>query len=101
MSFAALPPVPQSGLTEAELRLLSAMHENISLLTGQNLAESRAVIVGQITLAGAPSATTAVPSISGFPANDVAQLAASFQALINDVQSLRDTLNILIAQLRS
>jgi hypothetical protein len=101
MSFAALPPIPQSGLTEAELRLLSAMHQNISLLTGQNVAESKAIISGQVTLTGAPAATTAFPSISGSPANDVAQLATAFQALINDVQSLRDTLNILIAQLRS
>jgi hypothetical protein len=101
MSFAALPPIPQSGISESELRLLSAMHQNISLLTGQSVAANKAIVSGQITIAGAPGATTSGPSISGSVANDVVQVSASLQALINDVQSLRDTLNILIAQLRS
>ena len=101
MSFAALPPVPQSGLTEAEYRLLAAIHENINLLTGQSTSVSKAIISGQVTVAGAPAGSATPVAISGAAATDIAQIAATLQVLINDVQALRDTVNILVAQLRS
>lgn len=100
MSFAALPPVPNSGLTEAEFQLLAALTQNISLLTGQSLASFKAVTAGQLTLSFAPSGSAAPVSITGSP-SDMANLAIALQTLINDVQALRDTVNILIAQLRS
>lgn len=100
MSFAALPPVPISGLTDAEYQLLVAIHENIALLTGQGFAGNRAIVSGQVTVTGAPDATVSGVSISGSP-NDLANTALALQYLINDVQSLRDTLNALITQLRS
>jgi len=101
MSFSALPPVPQSGLTEAEYRLLAAIHENITLLTGQSAQANKAIISGQLTVAGAPEGNATAVTVSGVPATDIAQIAATLQTLINDVQSLRDTVNILVAQLRS
>ena len=96
MSFSALPPVPVSGLTVAEFQLLAAIHQNITLLIGQNLAAYKAVISGQITLSPAPDA-----SISVVDTTDISTVANSIQYLINDVQNLRDTLNILIAQLQT
>ncbi len=95
MSFVALPPVPTSGLSEAEFQLLAALTQNISVLTGQVSSSSRAIIPGQLTLGFAPDGQA-----SG-AASDVATLTIELQILINDVQALRDTLNILIAQLRA
>lgn len=95
MSFVALPPVPTSGLSEAEFQLLAALTQNISVLTGQVSSSSKAIIPGQLTLGFAPDGQA-----SGV-AGDVATLTAELQILINDVQALRDTLNILIAQLRA
>ena len=95
MSFVALPPVPTSGLSEAEFQLLAALTQNISVLTGQVSSSSKAIIPGQLTLGFAPDGQA-----SG-AANDVATLTTELQILINDVQALRDTLNILIAQLRA
>lgn len=100
MSFVALPPVPTTGLSEAEFQLLAAITQNISVLTGQRISSSKAIVAGQLTLGFAPDGTAAPVAISGSP-NDIASLAVELQTLINDVQALRDTLNILIAQLRS
>lgn len=100
MSFVALPPVPTSGLSEAEFQLLAALTQNISVLTGQTLSSSKAIVPGQLTLGFAPDGESAPVSITGSP-NDLAAIAVSLQILINDVQLLRGTLNILIAQLRN
>lgn len=100
MTFVALPPIPTSGLTEAEFQLLAALTQNISILTGQIPSASKAVVSGQLTVSFAPEGQAAVFSLSGSP-SDLANLAVSLQTLINDVQALRDTVNILIAQLRS
>lgn len=101
MSFVALPPVPTTGLTEAEFQLLAAIHQNISILTGQSASAARAIVSAQITISAAPEGQALGASISGALANDVANLTVTVQTLISDVQALRDTLNILIAQLRS
>lgn len=100
MSFAALPPVPTSGLTDAEYQLLVAIHENIALLTGQSVASSKAIVSGQVTVVSAPDATVPNVSVTG-SSSDLVNTTLALQYLINDVQSLRDTLNVLIAQLRS
>lgn len=100
MSFAALPPVPMVGLNQAEFQLLAAIHQNISLLTGQSLAAYRAIIAGQVTVNDAPEGTASAVTLAG-NSGDIATLAATVQSLISDVQNLRDTLNILIAQLRT
>lgn len=100
MSFVALPPVPTSGLSEAEFQLLAAITQNISVLTGQSVSASKAITSAQLTLGFAPDGAASPVSISG-SANDLTNIAVELQVLISDVQSLRDTLNILIAQLRS
>lgn len=100
MSFSALPPVPTSGLSEAEFQLLVAITQNILLLTGQSVAANKAVITGQITVVGAPEIQASPSPLVGTLA-DIPNLAATLQTLISDVQSLRNTLNVLIAQLRS
>lgn len=100
MSFVALPPVPSSGLTQAEFQLLAALTQNIALLTGQSVGSYKAVVSGQFTLSFAPDGAATPVSITGSP-NDLVNLALGLQTLINDVQALRDTVNILIAQLRS
>lgn len=100
MSFASLPPVPTSGLSQAEFQLLSAISQNIGQLIGQGSTEFRAVIAGQVTVSLAPEGSATGATVTG-TVSDVVGLAASLQALINDVQVLRSTLNTLIAQLRS
>lgn len=100
MSFSALPPVPTSGLSEAEFQLLAALTQNVSLLTGQGLSTYRALISGQFTVQY-PADLSASPITSSGTTNDIPALAASLQALINDVQALRDTVNAIVTQLRS
>lgn len=96
MSFAALPPVPTSGLTQAEFQLLAAISQNLSQLIGQSSPEFRALVAGQVTVSTAPDGTA-----QGLSSFDTVALATTLQSLINDVQVLRSTLNTLIAQLRS
>ena len=96
MSFVALPPVPTSGLTEAEFQLLAAINQNLNVLTGQITTDYKAVISGQITLMEAPELQS-----TGLTSADSGAVASALQVLISDVQALRDTVNILIAQLRS
>lgn len=110
MTFAAMPGVPTQGLTDAEFRILTAIKQNIDLLTGQSANPAfRAVVSGQITVStlGPLSATNV--SLSGQAASvggqvvpiasDFTALATTTQQLVNDMQLMRATLNSLIAQL--
>lgn len=100
MSFAALPPVPISGLTDSEYQLLAAIHENIAALTGQSDATYKAVVSGQIGVS-VPEAQVQDVDFSGDANSVISNMGATLQYLINDVQGLRDALNALITQLRS
>ncbi|WP_299077069.1 hypothetical protein [uncultured Paraglaciecola sp.] len=111
MTFAAMPGLPQEGLTDAEYRLLSAIKQNIEELTGQGRTTTHiAVLKGSIategistsgTVTGVNIGQTAV-TVSGqtIPTyDDFISLANTTQSLINEVASLRNTVNALISEL--
>lgn len=110
MAFTAMPGLPDSGLTDQELRLLAAIKQNIEELTGAGSSTYTAVVRGQITTSQISQLNSQNVSVSGrgytisganvASASDVASLAQTTQQLVYDVQLLRDTLNTLIGQLR-
>jgi hypothetical protein len=112
--FNAIPPVPQGGLSPWEFATISALKENVELLTGARGGESananRALIKGQVTVSGAPTQqmTRITAEGNGFTINNVVvpsitdyvKLLRDVQQLANDVANLRNTVNTLIAQLK-
>lgn len=111
--YAAIPAIPLSGLTNWQGYVLSALKENVEVLTGVRGTDSssRAIVKGQITVGAAPTqnmvrvsaqgsgytvSNVTVPSI-----DDYVKLLSDVQTLANDVASLRTTLNTLIAQLKA
>lgn len=110
--FTAIPSIPQGGLTDWQFNTLTAMKENIELLTGARGSDNsvRAVVGGQVTVAS-PSAQTMVRvtatgagfTISGVTVpslDDYSKLVLDVQQLANDVANLRATVNTLINQLK-
>jgi hypothetical protein len=111
--FTAIPNIPQSGLNDWQFSTLTAMKENIDLLTGargERDSASRAVTKSSITV-DYPQ-TQRMQRITadgtGFVINGVKVPALSdyeralidIQTLANDVAALRNTVNILIKQLK-
>lgn len=111
--FSAIPNPPQSEMSGWQYYMLSALKENVELLTGARGEKdnaSRAVTKASITVSQAPAQTmrqvtaqgasvtldgAAVPAI-----DDYVELLKNVQALANDVATLRATVNTLIGQLR-
>ena len=110
--FAAIPSIPQGGLTDWQFNTLTAMKENLELLTGARGSDNsvRAVVKGQVTVANPPTQTmtrvtaqgtgftisgATVPSL-----DDYSKLVSDVQQLANDVANLRATVNTLINQLK-
>jgi len=112
MAFAALPGIPQSGLSPVEFQLFASVKENIEQLTGQSgVPQLRAVLTGQVGVVPIEDLNSKPVSITGasyiitgggpVPSQeDFVSLATTVQQLVYDVQLLRDTLNTLIIQLR-
>lgn len=111
--FSPIPNVPQSGVDFWQVQTLSAIKENVELLagTGGELdGVSRAVTRGDVRVGSAPTqtmrqvtATGAGFTISGVQVpslDDYVNLVTNVQQLANDVASLRNTVNVLINQLR-
>jgi hypothetical protein len=110
--FAAIPNIPQGGITDWQFNLLTAMKENIELLTGARGSDNsaRAITKGQLTVANPPSQTMTKVTAegAGFIINNVAvpslddysKLVLDVQRLANDVAILRAILNTLINQLK-
>jgi len=111
--FTAIPNVPQSGVDFWQVQTLTAMKENLELLSGTSGelgGASRAIIKGDVTVTPAPPQTmtrvTAVGqgfTISGVQVvslDDYVKLITDVQQLANDVAQLRATVNVLIDQLR-
>ncbi len=111
--FTAIPQIPQTDIVPWQYITLSALKENVELLTGTRGevdGVSRAITKGGVTVTGAPVQTMqrvtaqgagfsvgsgAVPTLG-----DYTLLVSNVQSLANDVASLRATLNALITQLR-
>lgn len=111
--YAAIPDVPAGGLTNWQAQTLSAIKENVELLTGtrgEKDGASRAVLKAQVTVSSPPlqtmqrvTATGSGFTISGVRVpslDDYNRLVVDVQQLANDVASLRTTVNNLILQLK-
>jgi hypothetical protein len=110
--FSGIPAVPLEGADPNLTRVLMSLKENVELLTGQRNefdGASIAIVSGQVTTpysegqittlsargAGLQLTEGAVPQFE-----DYIKLLKDVQTLVNDVASLRNTVNLLIAQLR-
>ena len=110
--FAAIPSIPQGGLTDWQFNTLTAMKENLELLTGARGADNsvRAVVKGQVTVPNPPTQnmTRVTAQGTGFTIggatvpslDDYSKLVSDVQQLANDVANLRATVNTLINQLK-
>ena len=110
--FTAIPAIPQGGLNDWQFNTLTAMRENIELLTGARGSDNsvRALLSGQITVTNPPAqnmtrvtAQGAGFTISGATVpsiDDYGKLVSDVQQLANDVANLRATVNTLINQLK-
>ena len=109
--FVAIPNVPLQGLTDWQFQTLTAMKENLELLTGaRGGTATSAVTRGSLTVTSAPAqnmvrvtADGSGYTISGVTVpslDDYTKLISNVQQLANDVAALRNTVNTLIAQLK-
>ena len=105
MGFSSIPPVPQAGLQDWHFRYLDSVKQNVEQLTGQRRAnpEAAAVLRGDVAVTTVPGAAAAI-QFSGSATvtmTDFSNLLTTVQTLINDVESLRLTVNTLIIRMRA
>lgn len=113
-TFTAIPSVPQVGLQPWQYFFYNAIKENLELLTGSRNGTSvgnRAVTSDQITVNPAPEqqmkkitatgSAVQIDKVTVPTAEDYATLMSNVQALANDVANLRETVNVLIKQLKA
>jgi len=111
MPFAAMPAIPSDGVTDGEVLLYSAVKQNIEQLTGQaGDAFSVALLRGSISVQPIQSLQSKPVTISGAaytidnvqvaPASEVVALGTTVQQCVNDINTLANTINALIVQLR-
>lgn len=113
MNFAAIPSIPQGGgIDPWQFRLLTAMKQNIEILSGaRDSGEFSAILKG--SMSGFPklaemdmkqiTARGEYVTISGSDVplvSDYINLMASVQVLANDVNRLYATVNALIGAVR-
>lgn len=112
MPFAALPAVPQSGVSDWQFQFLNSVKQNIEELTGQTGTGFRSVLAGNITtqLIGELESNVVTLSGTGYTISgtqnvptleDFVLVASTVQQLVQDVYTLRATINTLIQQLQS
>lgn len=92
--FSGIPSLPQSGVEEWNLRTLSALKQNVELLTGargETDLASKAIIRSQVTVNPPPvPALTSVsqlainPNISGLTAVNVTPVASGTPVIVAD-----------------
>ena len=109
-SFSAVPNITQDGISPAQFILLSALKENVELLIGSRGDATRAVVRGQVTVrtldgsstnisaqgSGVNASGVAVPSLE-----DYRKLLGDVKQLNQNMELIRDTLNLLIRQIRT
>ena len=124
--FTAIPAIPQSGVNQWEYSTLTALKDNVELLIGakgETGAASRALTKGQLSVSEVPTQSMrqvtaegtgfTIPVYSGsingqltgyvnVPSiDDYIKLLSNVQQLANDVAAVRNTLNVLINQLKA
>ena len=117
-SYVPIPKIPQQDVTPWMYAVLTALAENVEVLTGARTSDVRAVTSDTVyvepaafqklkritadgsgytaTGAGALPASVSVPTLA-----DHVRLAQDVQSAINDVARIESALNALLAQLRS
>jgi len=109
--FATIPNIAQAeGIGTLEFQALTAMKENIDLLTGaRGVVTSTAITRGTIGVAPVAAGLQRVTAqgsgytVSGVTVpslDDYGRLVSNVQQLANDVAALRSTINTLITQLK-
>lgn len=111
--FSAIPNPPQTEMSGWQYYMLTALKENVELLTGARGEKdnaSRAVTKATVTVTQAPEQTMKQVTAQGAGINidgavvpaleDYTELLKNVQSLANDVAVVRATLNNLITQLR-
>lgn len=112
--FTAIPPIPQTGLSDWQYQVLNTMKDNIELLigakTGANSDLARAVTKMQIAVQplGRSSFQQMTARGDGFTISGTAlvgladynKLLEDVARLARDVADIRETLNMLIKQLK-
>lgn len=112
MSFTSIPPMPQGGsFNDMEVRFLTAIKQNVELLTGQrdSASGSAAVLKSATDIDKLPAMTLqdisangsgVVISGSAVPLlTDYDKLLLNFISLANDVSTLYAKVNALIEKL--
>jgi len=116
--FTGIPAIPTDGLADWQAQIFSAIKENVELLIGvrgeAGLA-SAAIIKGNISVSSMSTQdmrqTKVVgktwSGISGLPAGesvadgeDFITMRSDLQSLANDVAVTRETINVLLGQLK-
>jgi len=99
--FTGIPALPASGLEPAQARLLSALKENVELLTGSRGEAdnfSRALTQGQLSIRPLPEANYRNSTAQGDGFNiqgaDVASLE-DYRRALNDTQRLAQDVEVL------
>lgn len=110
MVYSAVPPVPQGEITDWEFRFLTAIKQNVEVLTGQRPGGGGAIVNTQITIQPMNAmqfqqvtASSVGVTISGSNLPLLAEfvkLMVDVQTLGADVATLRATVNALILQLK-
>jgi len=111
--FTAVPSVPTGNVTEWQGQILRALKENVELLAGirgEADGASKAVTKSQVRVNQASNPTFSRVSATGKgytisgqnvpDLDDYGKLINDVQLLANDVATLRNTVNALIAQLK-
>lgn len=121
--FTAIPDVPTQVAAEWESQMLDAIKQNVELLAGlrgEADQSSRAVTRGMIRIRETPRAIfsrvdaltvrgegvtisgASVPTFADYTrlVTDVGNLALNMQRLAVDMENLRDSVNLLIRQMR-
>lgn len=110
MAFTGMPNVPTSNVSEESFRMFAAIKQNLEELTGQANAEFAAVLRGSINVSYVGNLQSSQPNVTGRgynlagagsvpDYNDFIAVVGTVQALVNDVQAIRDRLDVLISQL--
>ena len=111
--FTAIPSIPSGTVTDWQVALLNALKEDIELLCGirgEADRASEAVTKGDVRVNQFTSPTFSRVSATGNgytisgqrvpDLDDYGKLITDVQLLANDVSTLRQTVNVLIAQLK-
>ena len=98
--FVGIPAIPLQDMADWEAQVFHSIKENVELLCGsrgEGDEASKAILKGNISVSSMEDQDMRV--VSGIV--DLQDMADTVQTLANDLAEQRDTLNILIEQLKA